>query len=191
MLWLSGPIFVLMFFFLPETSASNILLRRAKRLRQMTGDHSFRSQSEIDQKSMTVHQVVNDALIKPWEINALDPAVLFSTFYTALVYGIFYSFFESFPLVYRPMYGFTLGASGLPFLSVAVSLMISIPAYCLHWHYAVERKMAVNGFGPPENRLIPGLVACSFIPIGLFLFGEWLLRSTFHLSKVNGVNVIF
>ncbi len=43
---------------------------------------------------MTVDHVAYDALIKPWKINALDPAVLFSTVYSALVYGIYYSFFE-------------------------------------------------------------------------------------------------
>jgi hypothetical protein len=35
-----------------------------------------------------------DALVKPWEINALDPAILFTTVYMGLCYGIYYSFFE-------------------------------------------------------------------------------------------------
>ena len=48
-LWLSGPIFLSMFFFLPETSSANILLNRAKRLRKLTGDNRLKAQSEIDQ----------------------------------------------------------------------------------------------------------------------------------------------
>lgn len=36
-LWLSGPILIVMILFLPETSTPNILLRRAQRLRKLTG----------------------------------------------------------------------------------------------------------------------------------------------------------
>jgi DHA1 family multidrug resistance protein-like MFS transporter len=104
---------VIMFLSMPETSSDNILLRRARRLRTQTGRIDIKSESEIRQSKMSPRAITFNALIKPWEINALDPAVLFSTFYTALTYAIYYSFFESFPLVYRDMYGFTLGEQGL------------------------------------------------------------------------------
>lgn len=66
----------MMFISLPETSASNILLRRARRLRMLTGRVNLKSQSEIDQEGMTARDVAYDALIKPWQINFLDPAVV-------------------------------------------------------------------------------------------------------------------
>jgi MFS transporter, DHA1 family, multidrug resistance protein len=173
MLWLSGPTCIMLFVFLPETSAPNILLRRAQRLRKISHNTNLKSQSEIDQKNMTFNQIAHDALVKPWQINALDPAVLFSTFYTALVYGIFYSFFESFPLVYPVIYGFNLGESSLPFLAVLVGLPIAAGAYCAYWYYFVERPLQSKGLGPPEDRLIPALFASFLVPIGLFLFGEF------------------
>lgn len=77
--------------FLPETSSPNLLLRRAKRLRKLTGNARFMSQSEIDQRNMKVSHVVIDALIKPMEITIKDPAVLFVQVYTAIIYGIYYS----------------------------------------------------------------------------------------------------
>jgi DHA1 family multidrug resistance protein-like MFS transporter len=80
-----------MFLFLPETSTPNILLRRAERLRKLTGDQRFMSQSEIDQRHMTVSAVTIDALIKPIEISVKDPAVLFVQIYSAITYGIYYS----------------------------------------------------------------------------------------------------
>lgn len=80
-----------MFLLLPETSGANILLRRAKRLRKLTGNERFMSQSEIDQHNMKVSAVVIDALIKPMEITIKDPAVLFVQVYTAIIYGIYYS----------------------------------------------------------------------------------------------------
>lgn len=80
-----------MFCLLPETSSPNILLRRAKRLRKLTGNPRFMSQSEIDQRNMKFSAVAIDAFIKPLEITMKDPAVLFVQVYTAIIYGIYYS----------------------------------------------------------------------------------------------------
>ncbi len=51
--WLSTAVLVLLFFLLPETSAANILYRRARRTRQATGDGRLRSQSELDAANYT------------------------------------------------------------------------------------------------------------------------------------------
>jgi hypothetical protein len=58
MLWLSAPILCGFFFFLPETSSATILYYRARRLRRITGNDQYRSQSEIDQakKQMTMNE---------------------------------------------------------------------------------------------------------------------------------------
>lgn len=80
-----------MFLLLPETSSANILLRRARRLRKLTGNKRFMSQSEIDQHNLRYRDIFWDALIKPLEITLKDPAVLFVQVYTAIIYGIYYS----------------------------------------------------------------------------------------------------
>lgn len=90
-LFASAPIFIVMLLFLPETSAQTILLHRAQRLRKITGDSRFMSQSEVDQQNSKMSAVFIDALIKPIEITIKDPAVLFVQIYTAIIYGIYYS----------------------------------------------------------------------------------------------------
>ncbi|KAF6218025.1 hypothetical protein HO133_006437 [Letharia lupina] len=105
-LWVSGPVFLLLFFCLPETSTPNILLRRARRLRNLTGNPRLRSQSEVVQSKLTVGEVANGAVWKPMQILIQDPAIMFAAVYTSLVYGIYYSFFEVFPLVYMDFYYF-------------------------------------------------------------------------------------
>jgi DHA1 family multidrug resistance protein-like MFS transporter len=87
MLIISGPVFLVMFLCLPETSESNILLRRAKRLRALTGNDNLRAKSEIVQGKTAFSAVIWDALIKPIEITILDPAVLYVNVYTSIVYG--------------------------------------------------------------------------------------------------------
>lgn len=90
-IWVSAPVLVFLFVFMPETSAPNILLRRAKRLRKFASSQRLKSQSEIDQAHLTVSGIVVDALIKPLEITLKDPAVMFVQIYAAIIYGIYYS----------------------------------------------------------------------------------------------------
>ncbi|GKZ20819.1 hypothetical protein AbraIFM66951_004087 [Aspergillus brasiliensis] len=48
LLWVSGFTLVLLFFFLPETFAPNILSRRARRIRRIVNDQRYASESEIE-----------------------------------------------------------------------------------------------------------------------------------------------
>lgn len=89
-LWGSAPIFVLMFLSMPETSAANILLRRAQRLRKLTGNPNLKSQGEIDQGNTSFTTIAAEAMWKPIEIFLKDPAVFFTNVYTSLIYGSFY-----------------------------------------------------------------------------------------------------
>ena len=53
LMWLCGFSLMLFVFFLPETSSSNILFRRTRRLRKLTGIQSLRCQPEIMGEHMT------------------------------------------------------------------------------------------------------------------------------------------
>lgn len=70
----------------PETSADNILRRRAQRLRKLTGASNIKSKSEIDQENLRASEVAIDALIKPIEIMVKDPAVAFTNIYVSALY---------------------------------------------------------------------------------------------------------
>ncbi|KAL6831660.1 major facilitator superfamily domain-containing protein [Trichoderma camerunense] len=156
LLWLSTPILVAMFFALPETSSDSILLKRAQRLRAITGQNFLRSESEFRQSRLKTSQIAFDTLVKPWEINALDPAILFSTFYLGLNYGTFYSFFESFPLVYGDIYKFDLTQVGLCHLSVLVGFALAIPSLCLYFRFIAPKRHAKLDVIPPRGLIISG-----------------------------------
>ncbi|KAF2114908.1 major facilitator superfamily domain-containing protein [Lophiotrema nucula] len=179
MLWLNGPVWLSLFFFLPETSSANILLRRANRLRTLTGNNNLKSQSEIDQANLTARDITTEALVRPFQLVFLDPSIAFTALYTALIYGIFYSFFEAFPLVYNVMYHFSLGQLGLTFLSVSIGVVLSIVWYWWYIYYVVEPSIRKNGLGEPERRLIPALFVTWFVPVGLFIFG-WTSKPDIH-----------
>lgn len=188
-LWVSGSIFLLLSFCLPETSAPNILLRRARRLRKVTGNQRLKSQSEIDQSKLTVGEVTNDALWKVMQILIQDRAITFAAIYTSLVYGIYYSFFEVCPLVYIGLYHFNFGQMGLAFLSIAVATTLAIIIYFSYLYFILEPNIKANGLGPPEQRLVSALYASFLLPIGLFLFG-WTANGHIHwIVSVVGIGI--
>ncbi|KAM6525741.1 hypothetical protein FALCPG4_011275 [Fusarium falciforme] len=178
-IWVSAPLLIVLFIFLPETSTPNILLRRAQRLRKLTGNQKLMSQSEIDQAHLTVSGIAIDALIKPLEITIKDPAVLFVQVYSAIVYGIYYSFFEVFPLVYPVYYGMNLGQVGLVFLCIAIGCIIAIIAYGGFLYFVVTPRIKKVGMGPQENVLLAGLPTSFGPTIGLFIFA-WTARASIH-----------
>ncbi|KAK5713723.1 hypothetical protein LTR17_017566 [Elasticomyces elasticus] len=170
LLWLAGPVFLSMLLLLPETSPSNILLRRAKRLRKITGDQRLKAQSEIDQANMNPREVAFEALVRPLQLIFMDRAIGFTAGYVALCYAIFYSFFEVFPLVYIAKYGWNVGEMGLAFLTILVGVVISMAVYYWYLYYIMEPDIIKNGLGEPERRLVPALIASFLLPTGLFIF---------------------
>lgn len=177
--WMAAPVVTLLLLLMPETSTPNILLRRAQRLRKLTGNMNLQSQSEIDQRHITTSAILVDALIKPIEITLKDPAIFFVNAYTALFYSIYYTFFEVFPLVFPVYYHFNLGETGLTFLACQVGATIGIAIYFsyLHW-YMIPDDLA-HGLRNQEHRLIPAIVGSFLIPTGLFIFG-WTARADIH-----------
>ncbi|KAI9703915.1 MAG: hypothetical protein M1820_005697 [Bogoriella megaspora] len=178
-LWLSGPIWLLWFFTMPETSAGNILLRRARRLRALTGNDKLLSQSEIDQGTKAFSTIVYEALLVPAIICVKDPAVLFTNAYSAFIYSIYYSFFEAFPLAYIGIYGFNIGELGIVFVCIVVSCLVGIAIYIAYQWYYLEPDIIKNGLRAQEHRLVPALFAVWLLPIALFWFG-WTARASIH-----------
>ncbi|KAL8809569.1 MAG: hypothetical protein Q9223_007907 [Gallowayella weberi] len=187
--WISAPVLILMLLFVPETSTPNILLRRASRLRKLTGDNRLMAQSEIAQKNLKPSAVAIDALIKPLEITLKDPAIAFVNIYSSIVYAIYYSFFEVFPLVYGPMYGFNIGQIGIVFLCVLVACILGIITYTSYLYFYLIPDIMAHGLRAQEHRLVPALI-CVFGPvIGLFIFA-WTADPSIHwIASVIGITI--
>lgn len=163
LLWVSAFVFVLLFFFLPETFAPNILSRRARRICRITGN------------------VIFEALVRPFQLCFLEPIVFLLNLYIAFIYGILYIWFEAFPVVFEEIHGFNPGEGGLAFLGILVStIAITIPGY-FWWknkyqsrHYDKDWNIA------PEYQLPPACFGCFALPISIFWFGWTGNFESFH-----------
>lgn len=83
-MWISGFSTVFLGLLLPETYADTILLKRARRLRKLTGNPNLRSPSEVEESTMSHREFLYETLVRPIVL-ATEPAVLFCNVYLGLV----------------------------------------------------------------------------------------------------------
>ncbi|RDL32618.1 putative multidrug resistance protein [Venustampulla echinocandica] len=168
---------VLITFTLPETYAPTILARRAKKLREQTGEKEHVTEQDIDKRPLSERLRV--FLLRPFQLLFGELIVLLISLYMSVLYGLLYMFFVAYPIVYQQGKGYTAGITGLMFIPIAVGVLCSAAcAPIVNAHYLKICKKH-NGSPPAEARLIPMMVSCWCIPIGLFIFA-W--SSYPHLS---------
>ena len=79
LMWLSAFCLIFLFFFFPETSANNILVRRTRRLRKITGDEKLKCEPELMSEQMTGKDIVLMTFVRPFTLNFMEPMVRPST----------------------------------------------------------------------------------------------------------------
>ena len=84
LIWISGFALIYLAILLPETFEATILLRRAARLRKLTGNPQLRSQSEIDAAATKSSERLYEVLVRPFTL-AAEPALLFANVYLGFV----------------------------------------------------------------------------------------------------------
>ena len=179
LMWLGSFTLTFLFFFFPETSSSNILYRRAKRLRQATGDKRLKSQSEIDAENLTGRDIAIDVLVRPFTLNFQEPIVLLLNLYIALIYALFYLWFESFPIVFIGIHHFRPQILGLAFLGILGGVFVTIPLYFIYVYRVEEKMYDENGQIKPEKRMRVAIFASFLAPTSLLWFG-WSARPDIH-----------
>lgn len=145
----------------------------------MTGNTKLKSESEIMSEQMTGNEIAMMILVRPFTLNFHEPMVFLLNLYIALIYGLLYIWFESFPIVFVGIYHFTLGELGLAFIGILVGIFLAIPPFFWYLYKILEPQFNERGELKPEKRLPPAMVGGFFIPICLFWFG-WSSRASIH-----------
>jgi multidrug resistance protein len=166
----SGVVYAAVFVLVPETSHSQILKRRAKYLRKLTNDETYRALVELKQR--TLIETAKETLGRP--IILLSELIVFLlTIYMSIIYGLLYMFFFAYPVVYMEGKGWSASKTGLMFIPIGVGVILaSACAPFFNKHYLKKAKEYTDrGVLPPaELRLYPMMLGCWTVPMGLFAF---------------------
>jgi len=167
----SGALLVLASVLVPETYPPVLLRKRAERLSKLSGK-VYRSRIDIGQGKTSLGEAFSTGLKRPWILLFCEPIVLLLSLYHAIIYGILYMLFGAFPIVYRQGRGWNEGVSGLPFIAVAIGVLLAIVYVIVYDSKQYTKKVIASGVGytTPEARLPMCIVGGIVLPIGLFWF---------------------
>lgn len=174
---LSGVVWVLITFTVPETYTPTLLAKRAKKMRKETGDDKYVTEQDIDTRPFG--QRLTLFLIRPFQLLFRELIVFFISVYMSVLYGLLYMFFVAYPIIYQKGKGYSASSTGLMFIPLIVGVLMSAacaPFVNKHYMHLVNKH---NGKPPAEARLYPMMASCWFIPIGLFIFA-WTSYPDLH-----------
>ncbi len=174
---LSFVAWVLVTFTVPETYAPTLLKKRAAKLRKTQNDPKYTTETELDPRPMGERLRV--FLFRPFQLLFLEPIVLFIALYMSVLYGLLYMFFVAYPIVYQGGKGWSASSTGLMFIPLAIGVLMSAACAPLVNKHYLKISAECGGKPPAEKRLIPMMLSCWFVPIGLFIFA-WTSYPTIH-----------
>ncbi|KAI1795035.1 MFS general substrate transporter [Ganoderma leucocontextum] len=154
---------------IPETYAPALLRQRAERLRMETGDTTITTEQELFKASLS--EIITETLLRPFQMILTEPILLLMSLYIALIYGLLYAFFFSFPVVFGENYRWNDGMVGLTFCSVLIGLALALFVTPRIERDYLKRAAAKGGHADPEDRLVGMMLGCWFVPVSLFIFG--------------------
>ncbi|KAH7342469.1 major facilitator superfamily domain-containing protein [Rhexocercosporidium sp. MPI-PUGE-AT-0058] len=166
-------------FWLPETYGPILLARRAAHLRETTGNPNIFAPIELEKKGWK--QMATVTLTRPLRMLFFELIVLATCLYLSLAYGIFYMYFEAYPIIFQDIYGQSLGVSGLMFLPIAGGTVAAIAAFL--WYDSFLRKAQAQNkpwTQKEESKRLP--LACVGGPmyvVALFWMG-WTANKDIH-----------
>ncbi|KAG1763905.1 major facilitator superfamily domain-containing protein [Suillus placidus] len=166
--------------FVPETYVPVILKKKARRLRESTGDPKF--YAPLDRREGSLASAIIVSCRTPFQLLLFDRMALLLDFWNALILGILYLAFQAFPIIFEDVHGFNMQTTGLAFTGIGLGMLLAISTQPL-WNRGVPFSLALyareaakyNGDPPPEMRLIMGQVGAILVPVGLF----WLAFTTY------------
>uniref|UniRef100_A0A093VYU8 Putative transporter n=1 Tax=Talaromyces marneffei PM1 TaxID=1077442 RepID=A0A093VYU8_TALMA len=159
-------------FVLRETYPPHILKKRAKRIREETGDASYQTAEERQNK--TLAQGLRTSLTRPFRLLFTQPIIQVLALYMAYVYGLQYLMLSTFPTLWTDpeYYGESIGIGGLNYISLGLGALLgSLVAARLNDRTYASLKARNNGVGRPEFRLPLLAITSICCPIGLFIYG--------------------
>ncbi|KAJ5908613.1 hypothetical protein N7495_001295 [Penicillium taxi] len=155
-------------FTVPETYAPILLRKRAAKLRKAENDEKYTTEAELDPRPLG--QKLSIYLWRPFQLLFLEPIVFLISIYMSVLYGLLYMFFVAFPIVYQDGKGWSASKTGLMFIPLAVGVLMGAACAPIVNKNYLTLVAKYNGKPPAEMRLIPMMVSCWSVPIGLFIF---------------------
>ncbi|KAF7125723.1 hypothetical protein CNMCM5793_002016 [Aspergillus hiratsukae] len=184
---LGGAVGVTALVIMRETHPKVILERKAAHLRATTGRLNLRSKLANDD-SISPGRVLLQVLIRPTMLLFQSTILFVISLYVALVFGVMYLLFATFPSVFEGQYGFSTSISGLVYLGLGVALVASMLLFNVLNGRVQAARMKADGVqqARPEYRLLLMIWFSPFVGLGLIIYGWTAYYKVHWIVPITG-----
>ena len=164
---------------MPETNTTNILYRRSRRLRVLTGNKTLRSEQDVIGGQVSWLETFERMLVRPFVLAFTEPILICLNLYIALINSLLFSTLITFPLVFQDIFVLNVWETCVFYIVLFVGSVVAVPPTFYYLHYHLRPQFSSSGTLTPEKRLPPAIVGACIIPIALLIFG-WSARPSIH-----------
>lgn len=166
-----------MVFLIPETYAPAILRAKSAKKRKQTDDTRWHSRYD-DKKAFL--PMLRENLYRPLSMAVNEPICIFWNIYIALVYGVLYLCFVSYPIVFSELRGWSPGMTGLSYMGIGIGGVIVIASEpLLRKMINSHPKDPETGKVYPEAMVSVVCLAAVSVPVGEMIFA-WTCTPDVH-----------
>lgn len=180
----SGAITVGMGFLMKESYAPVILERKAKRLREETGNQNLRSKLDT---GLSNKDLLKRCIVRPMKLLVFSPICSIFAVYLGIIYGYLYLLFASVPFVFEGEYGFSTRTVGLVYLGLGIGSFAGMAWFAIDSNNEVKKNLDNL---KPELRLKLLPIAAIIFPIGFFIYGWTADFHTHWIGPIIGLTII-
>lgn len=195
-LMLAGVSFIPLLF-LPETYGPVLHARRVRATRTWFGRSP--KLTTLVPKKQSLTKTLSVALIRPFRMFS-EPIVLATSLLMAMVYAIFYLFFEAYPIIFGGVYQMSTGVSALAFIPMPIGASLDI-VVVLWWERHLERAKARRApwaLNEEYRRMPLACIGGPLCALSLFWLGwtarpnvHWIIPMLAGIPYGMGVEIIF
>lgn len=162
-IWSFGQLIMLLL--IPETFTPVLLKKKARRLRKTEKRPYWAPTEAVD---YSLKQAIIFSCKTPFKLLMYERMVLVLDIWSALILGILYLSFQSFPIVFQEGHGFSVSQQGMTFLGIGFGMVSGVGVQALIQRRARRIAKQYDGKPPPETRLFGGQIGGVLIAVSLF-----------------------
>ncbi|KAH3976917.1 hypothetical protein HBI25_213690 [Parastagonospora nodorum] len=167
----------IMVFLIKETYAPAILRAKSAKKRKETDESRWFSRYDDKKKFWPL---LRENLYRPLSMAVSEPICIFWNLYIALVYGVLYLCFVSYPIVFGELRGWTPGFIGLGYIGIGVGgCLVIVSEPLLRKMINAHKKDPETGKPYPEAMVSVVCLAAVSVPIGEMIFA-WTCTPDIH-----------
>ncbi|CAI6342574.1 unnamed protein product [Periconia digitata] len=167
----------ILIYFIGETYAPALLRAKAAKKRKETGEERWYSRYD-DKKAFWA--LLRENLTRPFAMSVQEPICIFWNIYVALVYGVLYLCFVSYPIVFSQLRGWSPGFTGLGYMGIGIGGMLCICSEpLLRRIINAHAPDPETGKPPPEAAVSIVCISAILVPVGEMIFA-WTCTPDVH-----------